>query len=653
MPLRQPELAFQLQNMTAGGPYNRVEAMEIQRSLKGEPYGTDRRRASAPARRYAEAAFLAEASRLLADSLDYEETLATVAALALPHLGAWCIVDIVESDNSLRRLAIVHPDPAKQVLARMLEDGWPPRRDDPLGVPAVMLTRRPEIISPVTDELLRQAAQSDETRDVLHSLGIGSLLVVPLIARGTVLGAMTFVGATGGHSYTLRDLALAEDLAARCAIAIENARLYRDAQAARAEAEEASRAKSQLLAMTSHEIRTPINAIIGYAQLLDMGLDGPLTELQRRKIERIQASSQYLLTLVDRILDTARTEVGRLTVQNEPVDLREAVEAAVSIAQPQAADRSLVLDVQLDGAPAQFTGDPIRARQILVNLLANACKFTEAGGRVGVSADSAVSALADGPTRRWVRIHVADTGAGIPDEARERIFEPFVQGDLQLTRSVGGAGLGLAISRELARLMGGELTVESKVGDGSRFTLWLRPYEDAGERGPVSASRRPAELSPASPAADLRLAAEIIMRRIVPITEGYVARLRSRSEISHAASDIELRDTAFTLLSVIAGLVAASADDGSGAVSGILRDGGTIQRVVSELHGAQRRSMGWKQHELERDYDALHDALAEELRRSATPELDVEAAVELVGRVLRHAERASLRGWQSARWRKA
>jgi signal transduction histidine kinase len=596
------------------------------------------------AREVTGAAFLADASRLLANSLDYETTLATVAALALPHLGAWCIVDVVDPDGSLRRLAIVHPDPAKQALARELHDGWPPRRDDPVGVPAVMVTRGPEVIPQVTEDLLREAARSSANLEILRRLGIGSLMILPLVARDDVLGAITFVAPTDGYRYGAADLGLAMDLAARCAIAIDNARLYGQAQEARSAAEEASRAKSQLLAMTSHEIRTPINAIVGYAQLLDMGLDGPLTDAQRRKLERIQASGQYLLGLVNRILDTARAERGQLSVQTEPVELADVVDAAVSIVQPQATERSLCVDVDLDGVAPRFAGDPIRARQVLVNLLANACKFTQPGGRISLHADSTTASLEDGRRVRWTRLHVDDNGPGIPPEQLERIFEPFVQVDPELTRSVGGAGLGLAISRELARMMGGDLTVESRLGSGSRFTLWLRSQDE--QHGAATNGDGNGNGLPDRP--DLQSAAEIIMRRIVPIVDGYVDRLRSDPELSLAASDFELRDTAFTLVSVLAGLLAASGEYGSDPMSGAIRDGGSIHRFVSELHGAQRHRIGWGEDALRRDYAALCEALTDELRRFAPPGLDVEATAELVGRVLERAENASRRGWHSA-----
>src|SRR5215213_2250833 len=222
-------------------------------------------------------AYLSEASRMLADSLEYETTLANVAALALPGLGAWCIVDVVEEDGSMRRLAVVHPDPAMQGLARRLAAGWPPEVGDPLGVPLVAQTRRAQVVEEVTDQMLVEAAHDEDNLRTLRALGIGSLIVAPMLARGHVHGAMTFVS-TREHHYGPGDMELAEDLARRAAMAIENARLYRAAGRARVEAEEASRAKSEFLAAMSHEMRTPLNAVLGYVDLLELELPGPVNE---------------------------------------------------------------------------------------------------------------------------------------------------------------------------------------------------------------------------------------------------------------------------------------------------------------------------------------------------------------------------------------
>ena len=461
-------------------------------------------------------AFLAETSRCLADSLDYEATLRTVAGLALPFLGSWCIVDLVEPDGSIRRIAIVHPDPHKQELAAGLVKGWPPGRDDPLGAPRAVRTREIEVIPFVPDDMLVSVARDDENLRILRALGIGSVIVVPLIARGHVLGALTLVSAESGHQYAPADVELAGDLGARCALAIDNARLHRDARSAgalaaqmnqrlviasireqelaeraqelgdearalAAEAAEANRAKSQFLSTMSHEIRTPLNAIIGFTDLLDLEVAGPLTADQSLYLARIRASSAHLLKLIEDVLDLAKVEAGRMDVKHEPARASVAISSAVGLVEPQAGAAGIVIDYR-EGYTDRYLGDEDRVRQILVNLLANAVKFTDREGRVTVTcgttsapdADARVSG--EGP---WVFIRVADTGIGITPEMRESVFAAFVQTEQGLTRRRDGTGLGLTISRELARRMGGDLTLQSAAGEGSCFTLWLHSASPA------------------------------------------------------------------------------------------------------------------------------------------------------------------------------
>jgi len=589
--------------------------------------------------------FLSHTSRVLADSLDYETTLAAVAGLALPDLGAWCIVDVVEETGAMRRLAIVHPDPEKQALARRLEAGWPPDRDDPFGAPLAMLTGRSEVIPEVTEPVLAAVARNQENLRILKELGIASLLVVPLLARGEVLGAITFVGSQDGHHYTAEDLAEAEDLAARAAIAIENARLYRAAQRAQAAAEEASRAKSQFLAITSHELRTPINAIIGYAQLLEMGLDGPLTEEQRTKLERIQASSQYLLGLINQVLDVAKVESGQLTVTREQATVAEAVEAALAIVQPVAAAKSLEIDNRCGRGLEAYLGDPIRVRQILLNLLVNACKFSAPRARITISCDTVNSIVPEARlagTGPWLRIDVEDSGIGIPHDKIDAVFEPFVQVDTELTRDVGGSGLGLTISRRLARLMGGDLTVVSVPSQGSRFSLWLPGMQQGEADG--------AERSGNQDSRGLAVMAHLILERINPLMEGYVQRLRSDPGLPEAASasDVELRDHTHHLLSGIAGAL-ASVESSSHPAGDLLRDGNTIQRVVAELHGAQRRRLGWRPEALGRDFANLRETVEQELRAHAPAALQLEHSLPALRRVFEQVQWISSRGWNLAR----
>ncbi len=242
------------------------------------------------------------------------------------------------------------------------------------------------------------------------------------------------------------------------------------AELARSEAEMASRAKSDFLATMSHEIRTPINAIIGYTDLLQLELPGPLTDEQRRHLERIRLSGRHLMGLVDEVLDLSRIESGRVQVDARSASAGDAVAAALAVVAPQARQKGLALSDGCGGeAGLRYLGDSGRVEQILINLLTNAIKFTPAGGRVEVSADRGVE---DGAGEvAWIR--VADTGIGIAPEQAEHIFEPFVQAEGGYTRAHGGVGLGLAISRRLALMMGGDISVDSCPGAGSTFTLRL------------------------------------------------------------------------------------------------------------------------------------------------------------------------------------
>ena len=434
----------------------------------GQPAKTgvvDRRK---PERR---ALFLADMSRTLSETLDQEETLLTVAKLAMPELNAWSIVDVIDSEGSVHRLGVNHPNPSYRQLEEELKTRYPASDSDLFGAPRIMATQQPELVQEISHETLTATVHDQRHLAILRTLGFCSYMVLPLKARGRLLGAITFVGVDQERRFTPKDLLFAEDLAGRVAMAMDNARLYHEAQQAREEAVAAvaraaiaDRAKTDFLATMSHELRTPLNAIAGYAELLELGMRGPVSEQQREAIARIRNSQQHLLGIVNDILTFAKTETGRIPINLEVTPVPPAIKAVHFLVEPLLLQNEIQFSVDDCGPDVSVIADRDRLHQILVNLLTNAAKFSPRGGPVAIRCEV---------REHLVAILIEDKGKGINVEMLEAIFEPFVQISTGLTRTADGSGLGLAISRELARLMGGDVTVESVAGLGSTFTLTL------------------------------------------------------------------------------------------------------------------------------------------------------------------------------------
>lgn len=286
----------------------------------------------------------------------------------------------------------------------------------------------------------------------------------PIELAGQPTGALLWTY-TAPRSFTPDETTLMETLARLCSQALERVRLLETEQRARAEAEEANRSKTEFLSAMSHELRTPLNAIAGYVDLLDAEVRGPLTDLQRMDLQRIKRAQEVLLSLINDVLNFARLEAGRLKIVCTVVSVTDLLHELEDLMGNQIRARGLSLEFEPCPDDLVVLGDAERIRQILMNLLSNAIKFTEPGGRISISAGV-------DQDRAW--IWVSDTGSGIPADRVEAIFEPFVQIDRrQLEESQQGVGLGLAISRELARAMGGDLDVRSRVGEGSTFSLTL------------------------------------------------------------------------------------------------------------------------------------------------------------------------------------
>ena len=444
------------------------------------------------------------------------------------------------------------------------------------------------------------------------------------------------------HAERQRDMALDEAVGAR-----------EIAERAQEEAEMANRGKSEFLATMSHEFRTPLNAILGYTQLIDMGVLGTVTAPQHDHLQRLRASAVHLLGLVNDILDLSKIEAGKVHVSKETALVADVIQATIALVGPQAVARGIDYPEECEGDEGtSYVGDPDRVRQILVNLLSNAVKFTNPGGAVGLACgvadhgDPGARLVGEGP---WAYIKVSDTGIGIPPEQIARIFEPFVQAETGYTRTEGGTGLGLAISRRLARLMGGDITVQSEVGTGSSFTLWLRAAT-SDERPPQSEHSVPHErLTPADGNA-VRALASSLLSQVDGIAVRYVQRLRNESGVPNltAVSEPYIRDHADTLVAEIVRAATLLAET-KGRASDLLRDGAEIQRLLAELHGAQRYRLGWTEAEIARDVDALSAEITDTINAASADPSAAGFVADVVGKILEQWKQTSIRGYRFAK----
>ena len=408
---------------------------------------------------------LAEAGEILARSLDYESTLQAVSVLAVPALADWCLVDLIKADGSFERVGVAHADPADASVARRLRRSYAPR-SAPHGVSHTFAAGRTTVDNDVTCDVLTAIARDDDHLASLEAMRMRAFVSVPMTSRGRTFGVISFIASKQHARFTPADVALAEELAQRAALAVDNARLYREAQ-------EANRAKDEFLANLSHELRTPMTAILGWSHLLQMG-GIPESDVQVG-MQTIRQSAQAQARLIDELLDVSRIITGKLHLASEQVDAAETLRGAVDAIRPAADAKRQRLSIDIGGGRLCVLGDAPRLQQVFWNLLSNAVKFTPPGGRIDVRV-----ARREGS----VVVAVADDGEGIPAELLPLVFERFRQATTS-ARKRTGLGLGLAIAKELVDLHGGSITVESKGTDrGSIFTVTL-PLND-GRQASVS-----------------------------------------------------------------------------------------------------------------------------------------------------------------------
>jgi PAS domain S-box-containing protein len=417
--------------------------------------------------------FIAEVSEMLASSLDYETTLTNVARLAVPRLADWCVVHIIEEDNDPQQLAAAHTDESKLELLRELNRRYPSGLDTAHGYRRVAQIGEPELIPEITESLLVDVSRDAEHLELLRELSLKSTLCVPMRARGRTLGTITFATAESGRIYDTSSLTLAGHLSRRAASAVDNARLYQDAQ-------RANLTKDEFLATLSHELRTPLTPIIGWVHMIRSGmLNG---EDLDRGLAVVEGSSQVLTRLINDLLDMSAILSGKMKIEKLPVLLNATIKEAVETVRPLAEKRSINLEARFcEDNRVIINGDRTRLVQIFWNIIANAVKFSRDGSSVRITCET---------TERESRVIVEDEGQGIAPEFLPHIFERFRQADSSKTRTHGGLGIGLALVKSFVEAHGGSVRAESAgEGHGSRLTVRLPRLIMPVESEPPSVNR--------------------------------------------------------------------------------------------------------------------------------------------------------------------
>ncbi|BAY09113.1 PAS domain S-box protein [Calothrix sp. NIES-2098] len=407
--------------------------------------------------------FLAEASAVLASSLDYQTTLELVAQLAVPELADWCTVHVVAENGAIEQIAVAHADRAKLEWAHKIRQKYPLNPNASHGAALTLRTGQPQLFSDIPDDLLVQTAQDLEHLEILRQVGFKSAMTVPLKSQERIFGVISFISAESGQSYDQKNLQLAEELAHRASLAIDNAQLYQLAQRDRAKAEAANRVKDEFLAVLSHELRSPLNPILGWTKMLrSKHLDATKTD---QALETIERNAKLQAQLIEDLLDVSRILQGKMTLNVAPVNLAAIIEAALETVRLSAEAKNIQIQTKFNSISGNVVGDANRLQQVVWNLLSNSVKFTPLAGRVEVHLEQ---------VGIYAQIQVKDTGIGIKSEFLPHVFEYFRQEDSTRTRKFGGLGLGLAIVRHLTELHGGTVQADSPGQNlGATFTVRL------------------------------------------------------------------------------------------------------------------------------------------------------------------------------------
>lgn len=459
---------------------------------------TERRQVEAERRRRQENdRFLNQVGAVLAASLDYNETLRRIAGLCVPWLADWAFVDVLTDEGMSRRVEVAQADPAQVELAEALKNApaAPGQLDTPMA--QALLQGRSLLLPDVTDALQKALntppvhRRTELMAEVIDNR-TASFMSVPLVARGKTLGALSLLSVEPGRRYDRRDLAIAEDLARRAALAVDNARLYRQAEDSNALLREQAKAlmeadhrKNEFLAVLAHELRNPLAPLGANLHVLRLAGAGSPAARQAQAVMERQVG--HLVRLIDDLLDVSRVSRGIIELRKSRVELAAIINNAVEISRPMIEERHHALAVTLSDNPIWLDADADRLTQVFVNLLNNAAKFTPGGGELAISVTADDGAA---------YVSVRDNGIGIGPDELVRVFDLFAQGENELQSGTGGLGIGLTLARQLVEMHGGSIEAMSQgANSGSKFVVQL-PQTAAPVETPAPPVTKPAAEPP-------------------------------------------------------------------------------------------------------------------------------------------------------------
>lgn len=399
-------------------------------------------------------AFLAEASKILSSSLDYETTLHNVASLAVSQISDWCIIGIIDKNAGYQQITMQHKDPKKVKWAEAVGKEYPPALNANSGIAKVLRTKKPEFHPYISDDMLVAVAKDERHLKLIKQLGMTSVMIVPLLLHNESIGALTFISSETKRRFTKADLSLAEELAQRAAIAIENARLYKNSQ-------DAITVRDDFISVASHELKTPVTSVKIFTQVLLKNAEKNNDDKSIKSLVKVNKQIDKLTALIYNLLDISKIQSGHLEYSMKQFSFDEMISESIEVLQHMSDKHTIILEGKSNSL---MYGDEDRLIQVISNLITNAIKYSPLADKVVVHVSV---------SKKRITVAIQDFGIGMDKEHLQKVFERFYRVSGTTDSTFPGLGIGLYISKEIVLRHGGKLWVESSVGKGSTFYLEL------------------------------------------------------------------------------------------------------------------------------------------------------------------------------------